>query len=68
MFAYVDPGTISALYQVIYIAVLGAAAAVIFKPWGYAKATFLRLAGRRPAKSSPPTAPPDPARPDDGNR
>jgi hypothetical protein len=64
LFAYVDPGIVGALYQMVYVAIFGVVAAVIFKPWGFIKAQFIRLTGRRAAA---PDTPADPARPpDDG--
>ena len=68
LFAYVDPGIIGTLYQVVYVAIFGVVAAVIFKPWGYLKAKFMRLSGRRPAETAAPEDPRDPAHPDDGTR
>lgn len=68
MFAYVDPGIIGALYQMIYVAIFGVVAAVIFKPWGFIKAQFMRLAGRRPAGTGTPGDPQDPVPPGDGTR
>lgn len=38
--AYVDPGIVAILYQAIYVAVFGALAAFIFKPWNYLKSFF----------------------------
>ena len=39
-YAYVDPGILSVLFQGLYVAVFGAAAAFIFKPWNYLKSVF----------------------------
>jgi hypothetical protein len=67
LFAYVDPGIIGTLYQMVYVAIFGVVAAVIFKPWGFLKAQFLRLTGRKSAGPKAPDAPADPSRsPDDG--
>ena len=38
--AYVDPGIVSLLFQTLYVAVFGAAAAFIFKPWNFLKSRF----------------------------
>ena len=53
VFAYVDPGILGALYQMVYVAIFGVAAAVIFKPWAFIKGTVRRMTGRPPL---PPAA------------
>jgi hypothetical protein len=68
LFAYVDPGIIGTLYQMVYVAIFGVVAAVIFKPWGFIKAQFMRLTGRRPADAESSDAPADPKHPGDGAR
>jgi hypothetical protein len=64
LFAYVDPGIVGALYQMVYVAIFGVVAAVIFKPWGFIKAQFTRLTGRRRPAAETPEAANDPTRPD----
>ncbi len=39
-YAYVDPGILSVLFQGLYVAVFGVAAAFIFRPWNYLKSVF----------------------------
>ena len=39
-YAYVDPGIISMLYQILYIFIFGAISLLIFRPWGYLKSLF----------------------------
>lgn len=38
--AYVDPGILSVLFQGLYVAFFGAAAAYILRPWTYVKSLF----------------------------
>jgi hypothetical protein len=38
--AYVDPGILSVLFQGLYVAVFGVAAAYILRPWTYLKSLF----------------------------
>lgn len=38
--AYVDPGIVSVVFQMLYVAVFGATAAFIFKPWNFLKSLF----------------------------
>ena len=41
-FAYVDPGILAALYQVVYVFIFGVLASWIFKPWRYLKSLLFR--------------------------
>jgi hypothetical protein len=52
--AYVDPGLISAMYQLAYMAVAALAAAFIFRPWEYLKGRFRSLFGKDDAHSAGP--------------
>lgn len=67
LFAYVDPGIVGTFYQMIYVAIFGVIAAVVFKPWGFIRAQFRRVTGRRPAGDAEAVTP-DPTRRDDGTR
>lgn len=42
VFAYVDPGFLSSLYQVFYVVIFGAVSAWIISPWKYIKSLFKR--------------------------
>jgi hypothetical protein len=42
VFAYVDPGLISSLYQVLYVVIFGAVSTWIIAPWKYIKSLFKR--------------------------
>lgn len=54
LFAYVDPGILGAIYQMVYVAIFGVAAALIFKPWAFIKHTFRRITGRPPVQPETP--------------
>ena len=51
-FAYVDPGLLSSLYQIIYAILAGAVFAWIAKPWNYLKS----LSGRKKKAHEPDKA------------
>lgn len=38
--AYVDPGVIAALSQMLYVGIFGVFAALVFRPWNWFKAKF----------------------------
>ena len=41
-FAYVDPGIIGALWQWLYVLVIGAVGAWVMRPWTYIKSFFVK--------------------------
>jgi hypothetical protein len=45
-YAYVDPGILTVLYQMIYVAGFGILAAVVFAPYRYLKSVWRELLGR----------------------
>lgn len=40
--AYVDPGFLSSVYQLLYVFIFGFLASLVFKPWNYLKSLFSR--------------------------
>ncbi len=50
--AYVDPGFLGSLYQMIYMFVFGVAAAWVLKPFRYLSALYKRVKARFSEKSS----------------
>jgi hypothetical protein len=46
-YAYVDPGVLSALYQLMYIAIFGLITAVIFRPWAFLKTKISRFRNKK---------------------
>ncbi len=60
--AYVDPGFLSVLHQIAYVAIFGALSAVIFKPWRLLKSRFKKF-----SSSKHPDEPRDP-KPEENSR
>jgi hypothetical protein len=52
-YAYIDPGILTVLYQIGYVALFGALTTVVFTPYRFIKALLQKLSGRRP---EPPAA------------
>ncbi len=50
--AYVDPGFLGSLYQMIYMFIFGVAAAWVLKPFRYISALYKRMKDRLTEKNS----------------
>ena len=44
--AYIDPGILSAAYQVAYLAFFGLISALILRPWRFLKSWYSRVFGK----------------------
>ncbi len=49
--AYVDPGFLSMLFQLIYVFIFGTLATFIFKPWRYMKSLFKKSSSKEQSES-----------------
>jgi hypothetical protein len=50
-YGYVDPGILSALYQLFYISIFAILSVIIFRPWALLKSKLSRLRDKRKAES-----------------
>jgi len=50
-YAYVDPGFLSMLFQLIYVFIFGTLATLIFKPWRYIKSLFKTSSSKKEPES-----------------
>ncbi len=50
-YAYVDPGFLSMLFQLIYVFIFGTLATLIFKPWRYIKSFFKASSSKKESES-----------------
>jgi nitrate reductase NapE component len=50
-YAYVDPGFLSILFQLVYVFIFGTLATLIFKPWRYIKSLFKTSSSKKESES-----------------